>query len=71
VAVHDDDVWLWYGNERPCLEQVQQWAKSSGDPWRLHGGHKWIAYDRRTGVCVSAVAWWVTASARHPCSAEQ
>lgn len=25
---------------------AEQWAKFMGDPWRFHGVHKWIAYDR-------------------------
>jgi RimJ/RimL family protein N-acetyltransferase len=51
--VHDDDeVWPWYGNEKPRLEQAEQWAKSMGDSWRFHGVHKWIAYDRVRGEVV-------------------
>jgi RimJ/RimL family protein N-acetyltransferase len=51
--VHDDDeVWPWYGHERPGLEQAQQWAKFMGDSWRLHGVHKWIAYDLGSGEVV-------------------
>jgi RimJ/RimL family protein N-acetyltransferase len=48
----DDEVWPWYGNERPSLEQVEQWAQFMGDSWRLHGVHKWIAYDRASGEVV-------------------
>lgn len=48
----DDEVWPWYGDEKPSLEQVEQWAKSMGDSWRLHGVHKWIAYDRVSGEVV-------------------
>lgn len=48
----DDEVWPWYGDEKPSLEQVEQWAKSTGDSWRLHGVHKWIAYDRASGEVV-------------------
>lgn len=48
--VHDDDdVWPWYGNQKPSLEQAHQWAGFMGESWRLHGVHKWIAYDRVTG----------------------
>jgi RimJ/RimL family protein N-acetyltransferase len=51
--VHSDDqVWPWYANHKPSLEQAQRWAKSMDDSWRLHGVHKWIAYDRVTGEVV-------------------
>jgi RimJ/RimL family protein N-acetyltransferase len=51
--VHSDDgVWPWYGSEKPSLEQAEQWAKLMGDSWRLHGVHKWIAYDRVSGEAV-------------------
>jgi RimJ/RimL family protein N-acetyltransferase len=45
--VHSDDrVWPWYGEEKPGLAQVQEWAASMDDSWHRHGVHKWIAYDR-------------------------
>jgi RimJ/RimL family protein N-acetyltransferase len=51
--VHDDDeVWRWYGAERPTREQVEQRAAFMGESWRLHGVHKWIAYDRVSGDVV-------------------
>jgi RimJ/RimL family protein N-acetyltransferase len=51
--VHSDDaVWRWYGTEKPSLGQAEQWAKFMGDSWRLHGVHKWIAYDRVSGEVV-------------------
>jgi [ribosomal protein S5]-alanine N-acetyltransferase len=51
--VHGDDgVWPWYYNEKPSREQVDQWAKSTGDSWRFHGAGKWIAYDRVSGEVV-------------------
>lgn len=51
--VHDDDeVWPWYDDEKPSFEQARQWARSMGDSWRLHGVHKWIAYDRASGEVV-------------------
>ena len=51
--VHADEaVWRWYGTERPSLERARQWAKAMGDSWRLHGIHKWIAYDRVSGEVV-------------------
>jgi RimJ/RimL family protein N-acetyltransferase len=51
--VHGDDgVWPWHGAQRPSLEQVEQWAQLMGDSWRLHGVHKWMAYDRASGEVV-------------------
>jgi RimJ/RimL family protein N-acetyltransferase len=48
--VHNDaEVWPWYGCENPGPGQAEQWAKFMGDSWRLHGVHKWIAYDRVSG----------------------
>jgi RimJ/RimL family protein N-acetyltransferase len=49
---NDDEVWPWYGTEKPGLEQAQQWARFMGDSWRFHGVHKWIAYDRVSGEVV-------------------
>jgi RimJ/RimL family protein N-acetyltransferase len=48
----DDEVWPWYGTEKPSFAQVQRWAEFMGDSWRLHGVHKWIAYDRVSGEVV-------------------
>jgi RimJ/RimL family protein N-acetyltransferase len=48
----DEEVWPWYDNERPSLEQAEQQATFMGDSWRLHGVHKWIAYDRVNGEVV-------------------
>ena len=51
--VHDDDeVWPWYGDEKPGLEQAELRAKFMGDSWRCHGVCKWIAYDRVSGEVV-------------------
>lgn len=51
--VHQDDaVWPWYDGGRPSLGQAQRWAASMGESWRLHGVHKWIAYDRARGEVV-------------------
>jgi hypothetical protein len=49
---NDDEVWCWYGSEKPSLEQAQQWARFMSDSWRLHGVHKWIAHDRISGDIV-------------------
>src|SRR5262249_28554108 len=48
----DEDVWPWYGDEKPRFEQAKQWADFMGQSWRFHGVHKWIAYDRKTGDVV-------------------
>src|SRR3984957_11857062 len=48
----DDEVWPWYGTEKPGLGQAEQQAKFMGDSWRVHGVHKWIAYDRVSGDVV-------------------
>jgi hypothetical protein len=54
---NDDEVWPWYDHGKPSLEQAEQWAKSMGDSWRLHGVHKWIAHDGAQAV--------VSCTARH------
>lgn len=52
-AVHNDDqVWPWYEDERPSLEQAERRARFMGESWRFHGVHKWIAYDRVSGEVV-------------------
>jgi RimJ/RimL family protein N-acetyltransferase len=48
----DDEVWPWYDNHRPSLEQTQERARYMADSWRFHGVHKWIAYDRLIGEVV-------------------
>ncbi len=48
----DDEVSCWYGDEKPSLQEAEQWARSIGDSWRFHGVHKWIAYDRGGGEVV-------------------
>lgn len=52
LVQHDDAVWPWYGEDQPSLEQTEQQARFMGDSWRLHGVHKWIAYDRLSGEVV-------------------
>ncbi|TDD00217.1 N-acetyltransferase [Nonomuraea deserti] len=47
----DEEVWPWYGG-RPSFEQAEDRATFMGDSWRLHGVHKWIAYDRASGQVV-------------------
>ncbi len=51
IVHSDDEVWPWY-DDRPSLEQTQQWARYMADSWRFHGVHKWIAYDRLSGDVV-------------------
>jgi RimJ/RimL family protein N-acetyltransferase len=48
----DDAVWPWYGTEKPGLAQAEETAAAMGESWRLHGVHKWIAYDRESGEVV-------------------
>jgi RimJ/RimL family protein N-acetyltransferase len=48
----DDEVWPWYGDEKPRFGQATQWADFMGESWSFHGVHKWIAYDRATGEVV-------------------
>jgi len=51
--VHNDDkVSYWYGSEKPSLEEAERRATFMGQAWRLHGVHKWIAYDRVSGEVV-------------------
>ena len=49
---NDDEVSPWYGGEKPSLGQAERRARFMGDSWRLHGVHKWIAYDRESGEVV-------------------
>jgi RimJ/RimL family protein N-acetyltransferase len=48
----DEEVSHWYGDEKPSLDQAEQWARFMGDSWRHHGVHKWIGYDRVSGEVV-------------------
>ena len=48
----DDEVSHWYDNDKPSLEEAERRASLMGDAWRLHGVHKWIAYDRVSGEVV-------------------
>lgn len=49
---NDDEVWPWYDNEKPSLEQAEQRARFMDDSWRFRGVHKWIAYHRMSGEVV-------------------
>ena len=48
----DDEVLTWYGNDKPTRAHMEHEAMSMGESWRLHGVHKWIAYDRVSGEVV-------------------
>ncbi|GAA0943294.1 GNAT family N-acetyltransferase [Pseudonocardia zijingensis] len=48
----DDQVWPWYHDDRPSIEDAREWAASMAGSWRSHGVHKWIAYDRAGGEVV-------------------
>jgi len=51
--VHDDEsVAPWYDGWRPSLPEARALAERIAESWRLHGVHKWIAYDRETGDVV-------------------
>jgi RimJ/RimL family protein N-acetyltransferase len=51
--VHNDvEVARWYDGGTPSMAAAEQRAKFMGDSWRLHGVHKWIAYDRETSEVV-------------------
>lgn len=51
-VLRDDAVWPWYGTARPGRDEVTESARQMGESWRLHGVHKWIAYDRASGEVV-------------------
>jgi RimJ/RimL family protein N-acetyltransferase len=51
--VHDDEaVAPWYDGWRPTPAEARAVAERIDESWRLHGVHKWIAYDRGTGEVV-------------------
>jgi RimJ/RimL family protein N-acetyltransferase len=51
--VHDDEaVAPWYDGWRPSLPEARALAERTAESWRLHGVHKWIAYDRESGEVV-------------------
>lgn len=49
---NDDDVSYWYDNRKPTLKEAERRARFMGESWRLQGVHKWMAYDRVSGVIV-------------------
>lgn len=51
--VHNDDAVVpWYDGWRPSGQEAESRARAIGESWRLHGVHKWIAYDRVTGEVI-------------------
>ena len=51
--VHNDDaVAPWYDGWRPSRQEADDHARRVAEAWRLHGVHKWMAYDRETGEVV-------------------
>jgi len=51
--VHNDAAVIpWYDGWRPSRAEAEEHAESIAESWRLHGVHKWLAYDRETGVVV-------------------
>ncbi|MQA00579.1 MAG: GNAT family N-acetyltransferase [Dehalococcoidia bacterium] len=49
---NDDEVARWYDGRKPSLQEVEQQAQFMSDSWRLHGVHKWIAYDHASSEVV-------------------
>jgi RimJ/RimL family protein N-acetyltransferase len=49
---NDDDVAQWYGGWKPSRDEAAQLAASMGRAWRDLGVHKWVAYDRTSGVLI-------------------
>lgn len=51
--VHNDEAVVpWYDGWRPSRQDAEKAAGWIAESWRLHGVHKWIAYDRQTGDVV-------------------
>ena len=51
--VHNDEAVVpWYDGWRPSRGEAENRAREIAEAWRLHDVHKWIAYDRQTGVPV-------------------
>jgi hypothetical protein len=51
--VHNDDAVVpWYDGWRPWRHEANDHARGIAESWRLHGVHKWMAYDRETGEVV-------------------
>lgn len=51
--VHSDDAVVpWYDGRRPTREEADEQAGRIAESWRLHGVHKWMAYDHDTGAVV-------------------
>ncbi len=46
---NDDEVSIWYGDDRPSPGEAERRAAFMGESWRSHGVHKWIAYNRVSG----------------------
>jgi [ribosomal protein S5]-alanine N-acetyltransferase len=49
---NDDAVVPWYDGWRPSRQDADHEAQRVAESWRLHGVHKWMAYDRETGEVV-------------------
>jgi RimJ/RimL family protein N-acetyltransferase len=49
---NDDDVAPWYGGWKPSPAEAAEHAERMGHAWRVHGVHKWVAYDRESGELV-------------------
>lgn len=52
IVLSDPEVWPWYAERCPSRAEVASLAASMEESWRLHGVHKWLAYERTTGELV-------------------
>lgn len=52
LVLSDPAVWPWYSGRCPDHAEVESLAVGMGDSWRLHGVHKWLAYDRTSGAVI-------------------
>jgi RimJ/RimL family protein N-acetyltransferase len=51
--VHNDAAVVpWYDGWKPSREEAETRAAFMGESWRVHGVHKWIAYERDSGEVV-------------------
>lgn len=52
-CVHNDEsVAPWYDGWCPTVDEAEDRAREIAESWRLHGVHKWMAYERSTGELI-------------------
>ena len=49
---HDPEVARWYDGWMPTVDEAAEHARVIGESWRVHGVHKWIAYERESGAVI-------------------